>query len=69
MLFLWINPILVRGYSMELGQDDMPGLDQGLSSHTLRQAILRAWDQRGMFTHYSLLFMMVFRMVSNAGLQ
>ncbi|CAN8101311.1 unnamed protein product [Discula destructiva] len=46
ILFLWINPILARGYGNELSQDDIPGLDQSLASKTLRQAVIRTWDQR-----------------------
>lgn len=48
MLFWWINPILARGYSMVLVEDDIPILDQDTSSKSLRQAILQSWDQRGM---------------------
>lgn len=46
-LFLWINRILVEGYHKILQDDDIPPLDQDLSSTSLRRAILRAWDQRG----------------------
>lgn len=47
VLFLWINPILARGYAKPLGDDDIPVLDRSASSKSLRRAILRAWDQRG----------------------
>lgn len=48
-LFLWINPILAKGYSGELSQDDAPSLDQKLRSKALRQSILGHWEERGIF--------------------
>lgn len=53
VLFLWINPILATGYGKFLGEDDIPVLDQHTSSKSLRQAMLRAWDQRGMYDRAS----------------
>lgn len=47
VLFTWINPILLSGYTKILRGDDLPPLDRALDSKRLRQAILRAWDQRG----------------------
>lgn len=47
VFFTWINPILYSGYKRILPGDDLPPLDRALESRNLRQAILRAWDQRG----------------------
>lgn len=47
VFFTWINPILYSGYKRILHGDDLPPLDRALESRNLRQAILRAWDQRG----------------------
>lgn len=46
VLFTWINPILFSGYKRILHGDDLPPLDRALESRNLRQAVLRAWDQR-----------------------
>lgn len=46
-LFWWINPILAQGYRRSLSEDDIPMLDQNISSMTLRESILKAWNQRG----------------------
>ncbi|KAJ4394029.1 hypothetical protein N0V93_003246 [Gnomoniopsis smithogilvyi] len=53
--FWWINPILARGYSTTLGEDDIPMLDQNTSSKASSQAILQAWDQRAKPEHGSTL--------------
>lgn len=63
VLFTWINPILFSGYTKILRVDDLPRLDQDLDSSNLRQAILRAWDQRG-----SYLFQLVFQVFRFCGL-
>lgn len=47
VLFTWINPILLSGYTKILRGHDLPPLDRDLDSRGLRRAILRAWDQRG----------------------
>lgn len=58
VLFTWINPLLLSGYTKIFRGDDLPPLDRGLDSGNLRQAILRAWDQRG-----SCLLKLVFRVI------
>lgn len=60
VLFTWINPILFSGYKKILHGDDLPPLDRELDSNNLRQAILRAWDQRG-----SCLLQLVFQAFRN----
>lgn len=47
VFFTWINPILFYGYRRILHGEDLPPLDRALESRSLRQAVLRAWDQRG----------------------
>lgn len=59
VLFTWINPILFSGYRKILHGGDLPPLDRDLDSNNLRQAILRAWDQRGSCIFQ--LFLQVFR--------
>ena len=49
VLFLWVNPILVEGYHKIFHVNDLPALDRNISSKNLRRAILRAWDQRGLY--------------------
>ncbi|PMD48812.1 putative ATP-binding cassette transporter [Hyaloscypha variabilis F] len=44
--FLWINPILKRGYRLNLTDADLPRAGKELSSEGLRRKILRTWDQR-----------------------
>lgn len=46
-LFWWINPLLARGSRINLHPDDLPNIPRAFSSDVLRQAVLRAWDQRG----------------------
>ncbi len=46
--FLWINPILRRGYRLNLTNNDLPPAGEELSSEGLRRKILRTWDQRGL---------------------
>lgn len=53
VLFLWINPILARGYRKPLSEVEIPDLDYDASSKALRRAIVRAWDQRGLCTRVS----------------
>lgn len=45
--FLWMNPVLRKGYTKLLAEDDIPNLDEELSSKGLRLAIRIAWDARG----------------------
>lgn len=46
LLFWWINPILKEGYHSFLTQDDLPTVDQKLSSRLLRKRLILAWNQR-----------------------
>ncbi|KAI0189383.1 putative ABC transporter [Xylaria flabelliformis] len=48
LLFLWINPILSRGYRNILLPQDVPPLSQDMNSDHTRMAILQAWSQRAM---------------------
>lgn len=48
-LFVWVNPILWKGYAKILSGRDIPILDHHMSSKALRQAIRKAWDARGAF--------------------
>ncbi|KAK3394647.1 ABC transporter type 1, transmembrane domain-containing protein [Podospora didyma] len=45
VFFLWVNPVLVDGYSTRLGSHNLPNIDHALSSEALRAAILRAWTE------------------------
>lgn len=45
--FWWINPILKRGGSGTLKDDDFQVIDAELSARKLRQSINRLWDSRG----------------------
>ncbi|RKK91484.1 hypothetical protein BFJ71_g10850 [Fusarium oxysporum] len=44
--FWWINPILVLGNRIMLSGDDLPLIDEQLSSKQLRHRGLKAWDKR-----------------------
>lgn len=46
-VFLWVNPVLRKGYTKMLAEDDIPDLDEKMSSKGLRLAIRTAWDARG----------------------
>jgi ATP-binding cassette, subfamily C (CFTR/MRP), member 1 len=45
--FLWINPILLRGYNTILVSDDVPPLNPEMKPRDTREAMIRAWSQRG----------------------
>lgn len=47
LLFIFINPILLRGYKSILVGRDLPTLSQGMKPEFTRKAILQAWSQRG----------------------
>ncbi|KAK2012789.1 P-loop containing nucleoside triphosphate hydrolase protein [Colletotrichum eremochloae] len=47
IFFWWINPILAQGNRHVLTGESLPPMCQKLSSKSLRQQALRAWDQRG----------------------
>jgi ATP-binding cassette, subfamily C (CFTR/MRP), member 1 len=51
VFFLWINPILARGYGHILTRDRLPYLSQDLKPRHIRRAILEAWRQRGSLLH------------------
>ncbi|RKL22824.1 hypothetical protein BFJ70_g13017 [Fusarium oxysporum] len=44
--FWWINPILALGNRIMLSGDDLPLIDEQLSSKQLRHRGLKAWDKR-----------------------
>ncbi|CCF34829.1 hypothetical protein CH063_01208 [Colletotrichum higginsianum] len=44
--FWWINPILALGNRHVLAEENLPPMGHMLSSKSLRQQALRAWDQR-----------------------
>lgn len=46
-LFLWINPILLRGYKGIFTKADMPPLDQEIMPESTRKAMVETWSQRG----------------------
>jgi len=46
--FGWINPILMKGYRLNLTDADLPLTGEELSSKRLRRKILLTWDQRGL---------------------
>ena len=50
VFFSWVNPVLAEGYRNILVGHQLPPTDEKLSSGSLRRKILRAWDQRGLFT-------------------
>lgn len=45
--FWWINPVLRKGNGSILKPEDMPVLDENLSSEKLRGKAVLAWNQRG----------------------
>lgn len=47
LLFLWINPILLRGYRDYFTQTDMPPLNQDMMPESTRKAMVEIWSQRG----------------------
>lgn len=46
-VFLWINPILAKGYRSILSEDATPVLDEKMLSKSLRLSMRTAWDKRG----------------------
>lgn len=48
-LFWWINPILGIGARRTFRVQDIPTLPLELSTKFRRQAIIQAWDRRGLF--------------------
>lgn len=50
--FTWINPILLKGYRTILVQDDLPPVRSDMRPERTREAMIRAWNERG--RHYSL---------------
>lgn len=48
-VFLWVNSVILKGYKRILSEDEIPILDDDMSSKALRQAIRKAWDARGAF--------------------
>lgn len=48
-VFLWVNSVILKGYTRILSEDEIPLLDDYMSSKALRQAIRKAWDARGAF--------------------
>jgi ATP-binding cassette, subfamily C (CFTR/MRP), member 1 len=50
--FWWMNPLLVKGTTRILTINDLPTLDKPLAANTLRTAVLRSWDQRGLSPSY-----------------
>ncbi len=47
LLFIWINPILSRGYRNMLLPQDVPPLSEDMKSEYTRATMLQAWSQRG----------------------
>ncbi|KAJ8063873.1 hypothetical protein OCU04_007727 [Sclerotinia nivalis] len=46
IFFIWINPILVRGYNNILTDQDSPCLSQNMKPELTRKAMLQIWSQR-----------------------
>ncbi|KAG2005232.1 hypothetical protein GB937_008929 [Aspergillus fischeri] len=46
LFFIWINPILLRGYKSILVNRDLPTLSQDMKPEFARKEILQAWSQR-----------------------
>ncbi|KAI5860382.1 putative ABC transporter [Durotheca rogersii] len=46
VFFIWINPILRRGYRNILGPQDLPPLGKDMKPGLMRKTILRTWTQR-----------------------
>jgi ATP-binding cassette, subfamily C (CFTR/MRP), member 1 len=45
--FIWINPILLRGYTSILVNQNLPTLSQYMKPKLTREAIIKSWSQRG----------------------
>ncbi|KAI0521679.1 putative ABC transporter [Xylaria bambusicola] len=48
MLFIWINPILSRGYRNMLLPQDVPPLSEDMKSEHTRTTMLQAWSRRAL---------------------
>lgn len=48
-VFLWINPVLRNGYTKILDGNEIPILEESMSSKSLRLKIRTAWNARGAF--------------------
>ncbi|KAI3328394.1 putative ABC transporter [Ustulina deusta] len=48
LLFIWINPILSRGYRNMLLPQDVPPLSEDMKSEYTRATMLQAWSQRAL---------------------
>lgn len=46
-LFIWINPILLRGYTNILVNQDLPPLSKDIKPELTRKAMLETWSIRG----------------------
>ncbi|KAI8633828.1 putative ABC transporter [Xylariaceae sp. FL1651] len=44
--FIWINPILLKGYRNILTKDDLPTTSGKMKPSVTRQRMIRAWEQR-----------------------
>jgi ATP-binding cassette subfamily C (CFTR/MRP) protein 1 len=47
IFFIWINPILLQGYTNILGNQDLPPLNSDMKPESTRKTILHTWSQRG----------------------
>lgn len=47
IFFIWINPILLRGYTSILVNQDLPTLNQSMKPEFTREAMIESWSQRG----------------------
>lgn len=45
--FVWINPILLRGYTSILVSQDLPNLSRFMKPELTREAIIKSWSQQG----------------------
>lgn len=47
VFFIWINPILLRGYTSILVNQDLPSLGQSMKPELTRESIIESWSKRG----------------------
>ncbi len=47
LLFVWINPVLVRGWRGLLRGDELLRLGKGMGAKGAREGIIEAWEGRG----------------------
>lgn len=47
VFFVWINPILLRGYTSILVNQDLPSLSRYMKPELTRETIIKSWSQRG----------------------